>query len=1503
MNLETRTANIHVVAGGVNTQLTLEFTNGSTVTLPFYDPSFGSGGIVTTQCGITPCAGANDVAIQSDGKIVAVGGGNGSFAVFRYNVSGSLDTTFGAGGKAITPMGNRHDAASAVDIQTNGKIVVAGFITNGTDEDFAVVRYNANGSLDGTFGTGGKVVTDFGGSFDEAHDVKVQPDGKIVVVGMGDGPPNLKFALARYNSDGTLDNTFGAGGKVTTPLSFDARAFAAALQGDGKIVVAGYAGGFAIARYNSDGTLDSSFATGGVVVLETNSQANDVSIQPDGKIVAAGGIGGSSSTSGFYLARVNADGLLDQSFGSSGTVITLFGEFTDPVANGVALQSDGKIVAAGFSRNNGYRDFAVVRYDVDGSLDTTFGTDGRILTATGTGEDDGRAIAIQPDGRIVVAGYTVDANGTNLDFAVVRYLPTPFSAGIFTVTRSDDRNSASCTPGDCSLREAINAANALQTNDIINFAGLTTITMSANVGEMVINDAGTLVINGPGANVLTIDGGAGGNRIFFTNLATATISGMTLTGGDGGGAFSNFAGGAILARGGGLTLDRVHVTGNSVPVGSGGGVLFTETSGNHRIIDSTLSGNTAQSCAGFSINNGTLTVSNSTISGNTASSIGGGFCNSGNTTLRNVTVTNNSAINGTSGGINQSGGGSLNFGNTIVARNTAPSRPDIYFGNGLLTSAGNNLIGDSMNTENVITYQPTDIRDVNPMLGPLQNNGGRTPTHALLAGSPAIDKGGSFGASADQRGFTRPVDDSAIPNVSNGSDIGAFELGPTSSTQTSTGQNVNVAPITNLTLNFGNVTAGGTTSATLLSPSQVEPLPANFALIGSPIMYNITTSATFSGNIAVTFVVPNVGNALTCSQLRILHYVNNDWDISNNAAPVYNSGAQTCTVSQTVSSLSPFVVVQYIGQTHILSGQVTNGGDGLSGVTVGLSGTIVNSAVTDSSGSYSFTVDRGGDYTVTPALANYGFTPAARSFNNVAGDQTADFSAASTCTYSISPAAASVVSGGGSGSVTVAAPSGCGWTAESSAAWLTVTSGAAGGGNGTVNYSAAANDGAGRSATIAIGGQTLTVDQAAGTFDISGTVSYGTTPAGQPARFVPGVNLGASGAVPANASSGTTGGYLLSGLSSGSYTVTASKTAQTSNSGISLQDASEAAKIAFNQITATTNQRTAADATGNGSVSLQDASEIAKRAFNIPSTNIVGNWKFAPASRSYAGLSANLSGENFEAVLVGDVTGNWTAPPPPESRPESEQVRSHRSDSGKGKALEIQNAVAGGGIPVTITNTSAIPGATVLVPIEVGNLTGQGITSYDLTVSFDPAILQPASPAFDTSATLTGNAGGYSVFVDPTLPLGQLRVGAFGTTPLTGAGTLIFLRFIVQPGDTALSQINFVEFKFGEDGIPASTTTGGRFRRLGPTAAAVSVSGRVMTADGRGIGNVRLTLQNSGGNTRTAMTSSFGYYRFDDVAAGETYVLTATAKRIRFSQPSQVLNLADSAVDVNFIGN
>ena len=401
-------------------------TSGGTL-----DTTFGAGGKLTTSIGSGNDLGYS-VALQGDGKIVVGGASNNNgspydFALVRYNANGTLDTGFGSGGKVTTDIGGSADWGYSVAVQGDGKMVLAGVSLNGSNYDFALVRYNANGALDTSFGSGGKATTDFGGSQEFGYGVAVQGDGKILVAGYSDkSSGNNDFALVRYNANGTLDAGFGSGGKVTTDFGSDDRCRSLAVQIDGKIVVAGHAYNgtrwvFALIRYANDGMLDNTFGSGGKVTTgigSSNDEGHGVTIQADGKIVVAGAAMNGNNW-GFALMLYSANGTLDTSFGSGGKVTTDFGSATDGGMS-VAVQTDGRILVGGYSdKDSGNYDFALVRYNADGTLDTGFGSSGKVTTAIGSSVDLGYSVAVQGDGRIIVAGQS--NNGSNDDFALVRY--------------------------------------------------------------------------------------------------------------------------------------------------------------------------------------------------------------------------------------------------------------------------------------------------------------------------------------------------------------------------------------------------------------------------------------------------------------------------------------------------------------------------------------------------------------------------------------------------------------------------------------------------------------------------------------------------------------------------------------------------------------------------------------------------------------------------------------------------------------------------------------------------------------------------------------------------------------------------------------------------------------------------------------------------------------------------------------------------------------------------
>jgi uncharacterized delta-60 repeat protein len=375
------------------------------------DPSFGAGGRVVTDVG--PGRAVAGLALQADGKLVVAGTAGEDFVIVRYRPDGSLDPSFDGDGIVRTDQGD-FDDAEGVAIDASGRIVLAGDNENGS----VLVRYESDGSLDDDFGNGGVVVEDFGGQVG-VTDVAIQADGKILLQGV------TEFLLARFDADGRLDGGFSGDGVATTDFGgvFD-EAGALAIQPDGKIVVVGGTGDdldafdFALARLNADGTPDAGFSGDGVTTTDFGSPpggvadfddfAEDVLVQPDGKLVAAGGR--------FQLARYGADGELDPAFGSGGKQETDFGG--GQFATSLALPASGRLVAAG-----GAGDFAVARYGPDGLLDPSFGAGGTQTTPFAGGVSAAIAVVAQADGKLVLAG-----NGPG-GFALARYQGDAAPAG------------------------------------------------------------------------------------------------------------------------------------------------------------------------------------------------------------------------------------------------------------------------------------------------------------------------------------------------------------------------------------------------------------------------------------------------------------------------------------------------------------------------------------------------------------------------------------------------------------------------------------------------------------------------------------------------------------------------------------------------------------------------------------------------------------------------------------------------------------------------------------------------------------------------------------------------------------------------------------------------------------------------------------------------------------------------------------------------------------------
>ncbi len=391
------------------------------------------------QCVVTTPVGpgrdeAYEIALQSDGRILLGGtsfsGTNNDFALVRYNSDLTLDTAFDGDGKLTTNINANDEGQGGLVVEPDGKILLGGhnFVGGPSDDDFVAVRYNANGSLDTAFATNGIAVTPVSTLWDIATDMARQPDGKVVLAGyvrVGGAGGQYDLGVVRYNADGSLDTSFDGDGKVITAVTpGDDFGNAMLLQPDGKILVVGASllanNDFSMVRYNPDGSLDAGFGVGGIVTTPLgagNDWGADVALQPDGKIVF---VGQSHTGANIDVAvvRYMSDGTLDGTFGAGGMVFTAVGP-GDDYGRAVAIQPDGKILVAGRTFNGVNEDVLVLRYNPNGTLDPSFSGDGVVTTAIGGGDDAAEAIAIGSDGRILVGGSS--NNGANLDFALIRY--------------------------------------------------------------------------------------------------------------------------------------------------------------------------------------------------------------------------------------------------------------------------------------------------------------------------------------------------------------------------------------------------------------------------------------------------------------------------------------------------------------------------------------------------------------------------------------------------------------------------------------------------------------------------------------------------------------------------------------------------------------------------------------------------------------------------------------------------------------------------------------------------------------------------------------------------------------------------------------------------------------------------------------------------------------------------------------------------------------------------
>jgi hypothetical protein len=423
-----------------------------------------------------------------------------------------------------------------------------------------------------------------------------------------------------------------------------------------------------------------------------------------------------------------------------------------------------------------------------------------------------------------------------------------------------------------------------------------------------------------------------------------------------------------------------------------------------------------------------------------------------------------------------------------------------------------------------------------------------------------------------------------------------------------------------------------------------------------------------------------------------------------------------------------------------------------------------------------------------------------------------------------------------------------------------------------------------RTLRIATHGRGVWEIPALGPLTISGLIAYGVNNS----KHVPNVTMTLTGGGPLVTSTDGGGNYSLIHVPEGnSYTLTPSKQSEVHDAGISAFDASHVARYAANLESFTANQLIAGDVTNDGTVSAFDASRIARYDAQIPTGgSIAGSWKFLPASLSFNNLSSTQSNQNFQGILMGDVTGNWIPSGPVPALPASSPASTNLS------------APSGTAITVALPNKVDAPGTTT-IPIGVGDTTNQGIGSYTMDISFDPLVLQPQSPAFDATGTITPTDGSWG-FAANTSTSGHLILNAFGTTDLTGQGVLLKLKFNVVGTAGQQTALTWVSFTFNE-GNPGDTDINGQFTVGSPTAAGARISGQIVTSAGQPVAGTTVTV--SGGmRVIKTITDSEGRYHVTDMDTGRFYTVSPSRANYTFSPAERSFSLLGDRTDAVFTG-
>ncbi len=372
---------------------------------------------------------------------------------------------------------------------------------------------------------------------------------------------------------------------------------------------------------------------------------------------------------------------------------------------------------------------------------------------------------------------------------------------------------------------------------------------------------------------------------------------------------------------------------------------------------------------------------------------------------------------------------------------------------------------------------------------------------------------------------------------------------------------------------------------------------------------------------------------------------------------------------------------------------------------------------------------------------------------------------------------------------------------------------------------------------------------------ITGTIIYG-NPIGAPStRPVSAATLNAVGSVNVSAATNLSGVYSLSGMGSGPYTVTPTKSGGT-NGAISGFDSSFIAQFVVGLISLNGTQQTVADVSGTGGVTSFDAALIARYVVLLPGSGSAGNWVFTPVNRAYANVNTNFSGQDYTAVLMGDVTGNWDT-----------------SGLTAGSRMAPSKPVG-----VSAGQVSVSPNAEISVPVHIGDTTGRGVVSYQFDLTYDPTVLTPS----ENAAVLAGSLSQSMIATVNAETPGRLKVVVFGTLPMNGEGVLLNLRFTAIGAVGTSSDLTWDGLMLNEGGFTTKTSDG-RVTVTAATPNEVSIGGSLLTAFGQGVPNTRVTLTDINGVSRTVLSSAFGFYSFGNVEAGQTYTLTVDGRRYTFT--------------------